>query len=576
MATDEFEDVEVVDVEPDPAALWSDETVLTKKTKESTVLSGGVNLLNTIIGAGILSIPFAMARQGLIFGTILCLLVAFLTHYSMTLLGRVGERLLNDYYSYKPIPLPDRSTTPSSTPSIAVSDTTMTPRQSMEVAKPEAHEASGRKSMSNDGDSLNIPTTPTERPQSPAGIFHGSEAERTPSTSLDLLRTQTPSTVALNKSASPSNVLAQHQQTLKPRVTFPWVTTRIKPWLAVVLDIGMVVFCLGVCVAYLILIGDSMPQVIGFIVDERPDTSSIASLSESFVDASVSSTVVSYPVLRRRELWMSIALICISPFIISKRLDVLRYLSWGTVICVFYMLFMLIYYFIRDFDRIFSDDNSYDMGPTSSAAVNNISIFLFSYTCQPNYYAVFDEIGERNRRKRANMSSAVACAASGILYSLFGIFGYFIGGRNVASNVVNSLPTYDTVVLIARLALIFVVTFSYPVVFHPMRVCFEAIINGPRCQKISETARRIIVAVVLALITWVIAMIFEQLDVVLALSGATGATLLSFILPGYMIWLAFPEKHSCPGGWIVISGLVLCIFGIVFMVASVVLTFVNL
>lgn len=570
MTTEDFDDVEVVDVEPDPATLWSGETILTKKKSETTVLSGAVNLLNTIIGAGILSIPFAMARQGVIFGTFLVLLVAFLTHVSMCMLGTVGERLLNDYFTYKPIPLPDRSTTPSSTPSL---DSSATPRLSMEVAQPEAV---GRKSTSSEADQPpTTPTTPTtERAQSPAGIFRGSDVDRPPSSSLDLLRTQTPSTAAINASASPSGVLAQHQQVMRPRVTFPWVANRVKPWLSIVLDIGMIIFCLGVCVAYLILIGDSMPQVIGFIADERPNDT-VVSLSEAVVDATTSASV-SVPALRRRELWISLAIIIVSPFIFSKRLDVLRYLSWGTVLCVAYMLIMLIYYFIHDFDRIFADDNSYDMGPASSAAINNISVIIFSYTCQPNYFAVFDELSDKNRRQRANGSSGLACIAAGVLYSLFGIFGYFIGGPGVASNVVNSLPPYDTLVLIARLALVFVVTFSFPVIFHPMRICFEAMFNGPRCQKISETARRIIIAIVLALITWAIAMIFEQLDVVLSLTGATGATLLSFILPGYMLWLQFPENRSCPRGWYPICGMALCIFGIVFMIASVVLTFVNL
>jgi len=570
MATDEFADVDIVDVEPDPAFVWSGETVLgKKKVKEATVLSGGVNLLNTIIGAGILSIPFAMARQGVIFGTFLVLLVAFLTHVSMCMLGRVGERVLSDYYSTKSIALAELPTTPSSTP-VPPSDPSMTPRLSMEVAQPEAV-GSGKTSTSTESESTGVPS---ERALSPSGIFRTSESDRVPSASLDLLRTQTPSTAALNASSSPSLVLAQHQQIVAPRITFPWVTNRVKPWLSVALDIGMVIFCLGVCVAYLILIGDSMPQVIGFIVDERPNTT-VESLGES-VSAVVSSAEVSVPALRRRELWISIAIVIVTGFCFAKRLDVLRYLSWGTVICVAYMLIMLLYYFIHDFDRIFSDDNSYNMGPANSSAINNISVIIFSYTCQPNYFAVFDELGEKNRRKRANGSSAIACSAAGILYSLFGILGYFIGGSSVASNVVNSLPPYDALVLIARLALIFVVTFSYPVIFHPMRVCFEAMFNGPRCQKISEKARRIIIASFLLLITWAIAMAFEQLDVVLSLTGATGATLLSFILPGYLLWLEFPDNRRCPGGWYTISGMVLCIFGLVFMVASVVLTFVNL
>jgi len=449
----------------------------------------------------------------------------------------------------------------------------MTPRLSMEVAQPEAV---GRKSISSEVDAPVTPSsqTPSDRSQSPAGIFRPSESDRSASASLDLLRTQTPSTAALNMSKSPSGVLAQHQSPeMTPHITFPWVCKRVKPWLSVVLDIATIIFCLGVCVAYLILIGDSVPQVIGFIVDEHP-TGSVTSLNSSL--SSISQTVLKYPALRRRELWISIALVLISPFLFAKRLDVLKYLSWGTVICVGYMLCMLVYYFIHDFDRIFSDDNSYDLGPANSSAINNISVIIFSYTCQPNYFAVMDELGEKNRRKRANGSSAISCSAAGILYSLFGIFGYFIGGENVASNVVNSLPPYDALVLVARLALIFVVTFSFPVIFHPMRICFESMFNGPRCQKISETARRIIIAVVLALVCWAIAMAFEQLDVVLSLTGATGATILSFILPGYLLWLTFPDNRSCPRGWFAISGMVLFIFGMIFMVASVVLTFLHI
>jgi len=577
MATDDFADVEIVDVEPDPTLVWSGETIMVKKKSQTSVLSGGVNLLNTVIGAGILSIPFAMARQGLIFGTFLVLGVAFLTHLSMTMLSKVGERLLNDFFSYSAIPLPDRSVTPSSpappstgtTPRLSLDGPTEpSPRHSLDVVQPEAVDQNKAESETS--------ASPTDRAQSPAGIFRP-EGERSASASLDLLRTQTPGTAALNQSKSPSGVLAQHQTNARPAVTFPWVAKRVRPWLAIVLDIAIIIFCLGVCVAYLILIGDSMPQVIGFIVDERPSTS-VLSLSESAssVSSSLSEVAVSYPALRRRELWISIAVVIVSPFAFAKRLDVLKYLSWGTVLCVAYMLIMLIYYFIHDFDRIFSDDNSYNLGPADSSAVNNISVIIFSYTCQPNFFAVFDEIGEKNRRKRANGSSALACTASATLYSLFGIIGYFIGGKGVASNVVNSLPTYDTLVLIARVALIFVVTFSFPVIFHPMRVCVESMCNGPRFQRFSEVARRIVIAAILLIVTFAISMIFEQLDVVLALTGATGATFLSFILPGYVLWLAFPESHKCPGGWFQIAGIVLSVFGVIFMVASVVLTFVHM
>ena len=559
MATDEFDDVEIVDVEPEPAALWAGETILTKRRKPTTVLSGGVNLLNTIIGAGILSIPFAMARQGVVFGTFLVLFVALLGHVSMTMLGKVGERVLADYHAYGVVPLPD------ATPSL---DVLMTPRLSLDTAQ-----ATPSPRTSTSG---NTTPAPTDCSVTPAGVMRGTDPARTPQASLDLLRTQTPNT---------GSSAASTQQPLEPRVTFPWVTKRVKPWLTVVLEIAMIIFCLGVCVAYLILIGDSMPQVIGFIVDDHPETTVASSLLSSSspsssligsVSSATSEAAVRLPALRRRELWISIAIVIVAPFTFAKRLDALRYLSWGTVLCVLYMLAMLIYYFVVDFDRIFADGYSFDLGPVDSSAINNISVIIFSYTCQPNFYSIFDELGEKKRRKRANRSSAIACASSGILYSLFGILGYLIGGREVASNVVDSLPTYDTLVLIARIALVFVVTFSYPVIFHPMRICFESVFARPRFSKLSDRARRYIIAAVLVLITWAISLAFKQLDVVLNLTGATGATLMSFIVPGYMLWVAFPDGHKCPSGWFQYIGLIVAIFGVIFMVASVVLTFVNL
>lgn len=551
---DEFEDAEIVDVEPDPTLLWSGETVLVHKRKKSNVVSGGVNLLNTIIGAGILSIPFAMARQGLVFGAFLVLFVAFLSHVSMMMLGRVGERILQDYQSsVAGVNLSEGPGSPTGAP-----DALMSPPPGSLIGSDEDDDVEvgveGGKSSPNGhshGGVMSPPMSPT--PGMP-----------TSSSRVDLL-----------DAGQKASVVTE------PRVTFPWAAKRVQPWTAILLDVGMILFCLGACLAYLILIGDALPQVIGFIVDERPSAAA-SSLSES-VASSLSSSAVSeaaapvrLAVLRRRELWISIAVVIVAPFTFAKRLDVLKYLSWGTVVCVAYLLAMLIYYFVHDYDRIFAPGNTYDLGPRSTSAINNISVIVFSYTCQPNFFSVFDELGEPRRRQRANCSSAIACAASGTLYALFGVLGYFIGGRGVADNVVNSLPKYDTPVLIARLALVFVVTFSLPILFHPMRICFESMFTAPRFQRVSEATRRYIIAAVLVLVLWAIALAFKDLGIVLSLTGATGATILSFIVPGYLIWAAFPDARACPRGWFPILGLALAIFGVLFMIASVVLTFVNL
>ena len=283
IVVDEFEDAEIVDVEPDPTLLWSGETVLTHKKKKATVVSGGVNLLNTIIGAGILSIPYAMARQGVVFGVFLVLLVAFLSHVSMTMLGRVGERILHDYQAAASVSLSEGPGSPTGEPDIPVSP------------------SSGSLVGSDEDGSEGVMSPPVS-----------------PSTTVAAAGTGMPS------SSSRMDLLDASQKVsdTEPRVTFPWVAKRVQPCTAIMLDVGMILFCLGACIAYLILIGDALPQVIGFIVDERPSTS-VASLSESVVSSSVAEAPVRLAALRRRELWISIAIVVVAPFTFAKRLDVL-------------------------------------------------------------------------------------------------------------------------------------------------------------------------------------------------------------------------------------------------------------
>ena len=52
-----------------------------------------VNLANTIIGSGIIGLPYAMRQAGLVLGLALLVLVGALTAYSLDILIRAGRRV---------------------------------------------------------------------------------------------------------------------------------------------------------------------------------------------------------------------------------------------------------------------------------------------------------------------------------------------------------------------------------------------------------------------------------------------------------------------------------------------------
>ena len=57
----------------------------------ATVFSGTVNLIKTIIGAGILGLPFAFARSGILIFVLVFLMVAFISWLSLMYLIYVAD-----------------------------------------------------------------------------------------------------------------------------------------------------------------------------------------------------------------------------------------------------------------------------------------------------------------------------------------------------------------------------------------------------------------------------------------------------------------------------------------------------
>ena len=77
---------------------WTGETVMVhpRDRKHATVLSSTINLLNTIVGSGVLSMPFALVHMGVAFGAVLVFVMGAVTVFSMYLMSAVGDKLLRD------------------------------------------------------------------------------------------------------------------------------------------------------------------------------------------------------------------------------------------------------------------------------------------------------------------------------------------------------------------------------------------------------------------------------------------------------------------------------------------------
>lgn len=133
------------------------------------------------------------------------------------------------------------------------------------------------------------------------------------------------------------------------------------PNAAVAFDAAIAIKCFGVGVSYLIIIGDLMPGVVrGF--DSRAD---------------------SVHFLVDRKFWITAFMLLIIPLSFLRRLDSLKYTSIVALVSIGYLIILVVYHFAADSHPDRGDIRVITWeGPI--AALSNLSVVIFAYTCHQN------------------------------------------------------------------------------------------------------------------------------------------------------------------------------------------------
>ncbi len=161
-----------------------------------------------------------------------------------------------------------------------------------------------------------------------------------------------------------------------------------------------------------------------------------------------------------------------------------------------------------------------------------------------------------------------------IIYTIVAIAGFYTYGTEVDSNILISYPsrfilhsflslTIETsLTSVARLFVSLLVAFSYPILAHPGR---NSILGLWRSLDSDEDAwikhnrfRYVVVTVGLLASSFIVALFVTDLGIIFSFVGATGATMISFILPG----AAYYSMHERQGpAWKRYGAIALVIMG---------------
>ncbi|CUM67526.1 uncharacterized protein PRCAT00005226001 [Priceomyces carsonii] len=309
------------------------------------------------------------------------------------------------------------------------------------------------------------------------------------------------------------------------------------PLLSVLFDIAIAIQCFGCAISYLVLVGDIMTK----IVKDVP-----------FIPES------SYKIF-----WtLSSAVLCV-PLSFMKNLDSLRYTSILGLIAIGYVLMLTVGHFIAgDIQR--DDKSKLALFPPNATGVfSTISIIVLAFTGHQNMFSIINEAKDKTLISLTKLI-VLAIAVSSGLFIIVGLSGYLTFGDHVNANIVLLYPNSFTATL-GRLAIIFMVIFSFPLMLHPARISVNNIVfwcrtqlqrklyqeperapltqesdieqNNEHHQKVayviplSERSFNVI-TISLLFLGYFLAITVKSFAFILAIVGATGSTSISFTLPG--------------------------------------------
>jgi amino acid permease len=324
------------------------------------------------------------------------------------------------------------------------------------------------------------------------------------------------------------------------------------PKFAFLIDVAVAIKCFGVATSYLLVIGDLLPSALSGLA--------------------CSSSACSW--VTERENWIGIFLVFIVPLCYLKTVDSLKFTSALCLVFVIYLtVTVILHEYLPKLDPCDSFPGVKCPGSKTLAqfdldTLKTISIFIFAYTCHQNIFAISNEL-QVNTEARVDVVVTWAVSNAAVVYLLVASYGYLALGSLVSSNVLTDYPS-STLVLVAKLAVAWLVAFSYPLQLHPCRRSLLQLIFGNPDVLLPAHKWRWLGSTTAILVASVgLGLVLKDLGLVLAVVGASASTMMCYILPGLVYMQLYPQWHprrvfACA---LMIAGLVImpvCLASIIF------------
>jgi len=345
--------------------------------------------------------------------------------------------------------------------------------------------------------------------------------------------------------------------------SFYAIAMAVLPQATTLIDAAVAIKCFGVGTSYFIVVGDLVPTALEGL-----------GIESEF--------------LLQRRVCITICFLCGGlPLIFQKSLDALRHTSAAAIVFVLFICVVMFLFSLNIMDTCGKygchKDGKDTLGDDDLiATLKVLSIFIFGFTCHQNIFSITNEIQQPTIR-RIGIVIFTSISMALVIYTLVATTGYETYGNLVRSDVLENYPQQSALLVVGRVCTSLLVILSYPMQFFPCRNSFRQLMfgspgedgeggifgNGLNRSAKAEQMRFLVMTAVIAACSFTLAMVLEDLGVILSIVGATGSTTISYILPGIFYYYVFADD-----GWtkLRIVALSLFIFGCIVIPAA--LTFI--
>lgn len=313
-----------------------------------------------------------------------------------------------------------------------------------------------------------------------------------------------------------------------------------------IVELGVLGFLLGTCVAYFVVIGDLGPEIITDILN-IPNEPHLRILIVIFI-----------------------AIFIALPLALLRRVDSLSSLS---ALSFGLYMFLALKLFSEASVNVITSELSENEGTTitsksllwwnTSAILPNLPIFAMSLSCQTQLFEVFDHsslnfddydvVGKLNRIVRRAVHLCT------VIYISVGLFGYLaFHKQSFGGNILAFLPP-SLGSSVAKIGFIATVAVSLPLCLFPCRTSLHSLLvrTSKESNKVSLLNELIastnvhfmsdkwfrILTVILITFTVGVSIVVPHIEFVLSIIGSTIGTMICFILPG-LVYLNLTKKDT--------------------------------